>query len=173
MSSLRDVLIPKLLKGELILGGMDEEALSNLNCAVVDLYKDWGDSGNVLIDNPLGREPIGCLSLGFGIAYRQPASYDTDLDFTQGSKVVTCTASTFPTTFEKGHIAAPGSANAPEWFSKIVSRDNATQITMQDTWTTASEAGISGCCFHRWHSDTLYLYLGITSSAAHARVLLF
>jgi hypothetical protein len=163
-----------ILKGQLGVGSADDEHFPNLDTAIVEVSRDASSAILLEVNNPLGREPLGVVGIFVTCEWGHPQYWRADITVTQDSKTVTTAAGTFPTDVAKGYFIASGSTNSPGWKSKIESRDNATTLTLQDAFPTATEAGINALQTYRWHDDTFWVQFNGTSTDPHwGRFLVF
>ena len=144
----------QILDGKTVLGGLVDEEWPNVDTAVVDLVLDQGTNNEV--NNPLDREPVGIIPLiSPGIVRPRWNMYTASVSVTNDSTTVT-TTSTFSTDMALGYLIAQSSK------AKILSRLNATTLTLYEAWPGATAPGINASVMYKWDSDTVWLYCGGT-----------
>jgi hypothetical protein len=152
-SSVRE--LQKLVRGELLIAGVGDDAMPNADTAVVDLVLD--QSSHHEIDNPLDREPIGIMPLiAPGIVRPRWNMYSGTITVAEGSTTVTTSSGTFSTDMALGYLVAQSSK------AKILDRPTSTTLRLYEPWPGTTDTGISATIMYKWDAASVWLYCGGT-----------
>jgi hypothetical protein len=144
-----------LSQGRLSFGSVDEPGggAPNTDTAVIEIVESAGN--NILVDNPLGREPVGVINVMSITNEVGPRVifFNSSVSITQGTTTVT-TTDTFSADLVGGYFIS----SARRY--KIASWTNATTLELQDAFEEATMSAENGTFIYRWEADSVWLYLG-------------
>jgi hypothetical protein len=160
----------EILEGKVSIATDNSEDIeANVDAATVDVF--WTSTANLLVDNPLGREPIGCILVDQGgdvFIHHTYTNFSSRISVTASSTAVTDTSSGFTTSMEGGYLIAASQR------VKIATYSSAATMTLKSPWPGSTLSSITAIVQHKWDEEAIAITASLSpTSSAWARLLVF
>lgn len=145
--------LQRILQGGSSIGTLEDPQLPNSDSVVVEM--EVASQGvHVEVNNPLGREPVGVISLASpGVVRPRFTHLYADVNHTSGSTTITSTGSNFLASMAGGFFTDGNET------IKIKAFVGTANLTLYDPMSSTAST-VNGLIMHKWEPDTFWLYLG-------------